>query len=64
MKLKPTDPLQTTVAMLPEEDSTCMVSLVTLDIPIKNMVSPGKNTIALLELKYISSCAYSESVTQ
>ena len=40
MKLKPTDSLQTNVAMLFEDDSPCMVSLATLatDNPIKNMV--------------------------
>ena len=30
MKKKPTDPLRTTVAMLPEEEPPCMVSLATL----------------------------------
>ena len=67
MKLKPTDPLRATVALLPEEDSPCMVSLVTLAtvILVSRVWSPGKNTIVVLEVKYSSaSCAYSESVAQ
>ena len=67
VKLRPTDPLQTTVALLPEEDSPHMVSLVTLAIVILILRtwSPGKNTIVVLEVKYTSaSCAYSESVVQ
>ena len=63
----PTDPLQTTVALLPEEDSPRMVNLVTLKtvILILRAWSPGKNTIVVLEVKYSSaSCAYSESVVQ
>ena len=67
VKLKPTDPLRTTVAMLPEEDSPYMVNLATLAtmILISRAWSPGKNTIVVLEVKYSSaSCAYSESVAQ
>ena len=67
VKLKPTDPLRTTVAMLPEEDSPHMVSLVTLAIVIfiSRTWLPDKNTIVVLEVKYTSaSCAYSESVVQ
>ena len=67
VKLKPTDPLRTTVAMLSGEDSPCMVSLATLAtvIFISRTWSPGKNTIVVLEVKYSSvSCAYSESVAQ
>ena len=67
VKRKPTDTLQTTVAMLPEEDSPHMVSLVTLAtvILVSRTWSPGKNTIVVLEVKYSSaSCAYSESVAQ
>ena len=67
VKLRPTDPLQTTIALLPEEDSPHMVSLVTLAIVIfiLRTWSPGKNTIAVLEVKYSSaSCAYLESVVQ
>jgi len=62
VKLKPTDPLRATVAMLSEEDSPCMVSVVTLAtlIFISRTWSPGKNT---MEVKCTSaSCAYSESV--
>ena len=67
VKLKPTDPLRTTVAMLPEEDSPCMVRLVTLTtlMFLSRTWSPGKNTIVVLEVKYNSaSCANSESVAQ
>ena len=67
MKLKPTEPLRTTVAMLPEEDSPCMVSLVTLAtvIFVSRAWSPGKNIIMVLDIKYHSaSFAYSESVVQ
>ena len=67
VKRRPTDPLQTTVALLPEEDSPHMVNLVTLAtvILILRTWSPGKNTIVVLEVKYSSaSCAYSESVVQ
>ena len=67
VKLKPTDPLRTTVTMLSEEDSPRMVSLVTLAIVIflSRVWSPDKNTIVVLEVKYSStSCAYSESVVQ
>ena len=64
---KPTDPLQTIVAVLSEEDSLHIVSLVTLAtvIFVSRVWSPGKNTIVVLEAKYSSvSCAYSESVVQ
>ena len=67
VKLRPTDPLQTTVALLPEEDSPHKVSLVTLAtvIFVSRTWSPGKNTIVVLEVKYSSaSRAYSESVVQ
>ena len=67
VKLKPTDPLRTTVAMLSEEESLHMVSLVTLATVmfVSRTWSPGKNTMVVLEVKYISaSCAYSESVAQ
>ena len=67
VKLKPTDPLRTTVAMLLEGRSLCMVSLATLAtvIFLSRIWSPGKNTIAVLEAKYISAfCAYSDSVAQ
>ena len=53
--------------MLPEEDSPCMVRLVTLEtvIFLSRTWSPGKNIIVVLEVKYSSaSCAYSESVVQ
>ena len=65
VKLKPTDPLRTTVAMVSEEDSPCIVSLDALAtvIFILRTWSPGKNTIVVLEMKYIlASCVYSESV--
>ena len=64
VKLKPTEPLQTTVAMLSEEETPHMVSLATLPIVIfiSKTWSPGNNSIVVLEVKYISaSCAYSES---
>ena len=67
VKLKPTDPLRTTVATLPEEDFPHMVSLATLAtvIFVSRTWSPGKNTIVVLEVKYSSaSRAYSESVIQ
>ena len=67
VKLKPTDPSQTTVAMLSEEDSPHMVSLDTLAtvIFLSRTWSPGKNTIVVLEVKYSSaSCAYLVSVVQ
>ena len=67
VKLRPTDPLQTTVAMLPEEDSPRMVNLVTLATVmfVSRVWSPGKNTMVVLEVKYSSvSCAYAESVAQ
>ena len=67
VKLKPTDPLGTTAAMLPEEDPPCMVSLNTLAtvILLSRTWSPGKNIIVVAEVKYVSaSCAYSESVAQ
>ena len=67
MKLRPTGPLQTTVALLLEEDSPRIVNLATLPtvILVSRVWSPGKNTIVVLEVKYSSaSCAYSESVVQ
>ena len=67
MKLKPTDPLRTTVAMLSEENSPHIISLATLAtvIFVSRTWSPGKNTIVVLEVKYSSaSCAYLESVVQ
>ena len=67
VKLRPTDPLQTIVARLSEEDSPCMVNPATLAtvIFVSRAWSPGKNTIVVLEVKYSSaSCAYSESVVQ
>ena len=67
VNLKPTDPLQTIVAMLLEGRSLRMVSLATLAtvIFLSRIWSPGKNTIVALEVKYISaSCAYSDSVAQ
>ena len=67
VKRRPTDPLQTTVALLPEEDSPRMVSLATLATVmfISRVWSPGKNTIVVLDVKYSSaSRAYSESVVQ
>ena len=67
VKLRPTDPLQTTVALLPEEDSSRMVSPFTFAtvIFVSRVWSPGKNTIVVLEVKYSSAfCAYSESVVQ
>ena len=65
VKLRPTGPLQTTVARFPEEDSPHMVSLAFLATVmfLSRTWSPGKNTIVVLEVKYNSaSCAYSESV--
>ena len=67
VKLKPTDPLRTTVVMLLQEDSPHMVSLVTLTtvILVSRTWSPGKNTIVVSGVKYVSAfCAYSESVAQ
>ena len=67
VKLRPTLSLQTIVAILPEEDYPCMVSLVTLAtvIFISRVWSPSKNTMVVLEVKYRSaSCTYSESVVQ
>jgi len=52
---------------LPEEDSPCVVRLATLAtvIFLSRTWSPGKNTIVVLEIKYMSAlCAYSESVAQ
>ena len=48
VKLKPTDPLRITVAMLPEKDAPCMVSLDTFATVIfsSRAWSPGKNKIA------------------
>ena len=67
MKLRPTDPLQTTVALLPEEESPRMVNLVTLATVILVLRTwlPGKNTVAVLEVKNsLASCAYTGSVAQ
>ena len=67
VKLKPTDPLRTIVAVFSEEDSPRMVRLVTLAalIFIPRAWCPDKNTIVVLEVKYsIASFAYSESVVQ
>ena len=68
VKLRPTGPLQTIVALsLPEEDSPRMISQETLTtvISASRTWSPGKNTIVVLEVKYRSaSCEYSESVVQ
>ena len=70
MKVKPTDPLQTTVgmvSMLTGEETPYMVSLVTLATVtfISRTWSPGQNTIVELEIKYsLASCAYSESAAQ
>ena len=68
IKLRPTGPLQTTVALsLPEKDSPRMVSLATLAtvISASRTWSPGKNTIVVLDVKYnLASCAYAESVVQ
>ena len=53
VKLRPTGPLQTTVALLPEEDFPHMVNLVTLAtvIFVSRTWSPGKNTTVVLEVK-------------
>ena len=68
VKVRKKDPVQTTVAVLPEEDhSPRMVNLVTLAtvIFLSRAWSPDKNTIVVLEVKYSpASCAYSESVAQ
>ena len=68
VNLRPTGPLQTTVALsLSEEDSPLMVRLDILAIAISALRtwSPGNNTIVVLEVKYsLASCAYSESVVQ
>ena len=67
VKLKPTDPLQTTVVLLSEEECPRIVSLDMLAalIFISRTLSPGKNTIVVLVVKYILVFrAYSESVEQ
>ena len=67
VKLKPTDPLRTTVAILPEENRPRMVSrdMLAALIFISRTWSPGKNTILVLEVKYtLVSRAYSENVEQ
>ena len=68
VNLRPTGPLQTTVALsLPEEDSPLMVKLDTSATMIfaSRMWSPDKNTIVVLEVKYSSALrAYSESVVK
>ena len=53
VKLKPTDPMRTTVAVLLEKDSPCMVSLVMFAtaIFISRTWSPGKNTIVVFGIK-------------
>ena len=65
MKLKPTDPLRTIVAILSEENSPYIISLVTSSTVmfLSRTWSPAKNNIVVLEVKYtLASCAYSESV--
>ena len=59
VRLRPTDPMQTTVALLPEEDSPHMVSLDTLAtvILVSRVWSPGKNTTVVLEVKYSFACS-------
>ena len=54
VKLRPIEPLRTTVALLPEEDSPRMVNLATLATVtfVLRVWSPGKNTIVVLEVKY------------
>ena len=68
VNLRPTGPLQTTVALsLPEEDSPLMVKLDILVTMIfaSRTWSPDKNTRVVLEVKYSSALrAYSESVVQ
>ena len=67
MKLNPTDPLRTIVAIMSNGDSPCMVSPATLAtvIFVSRTWSPVKNTMVVLEVKYSSvSCAYSESAAQ
>jgi len=67
VKPRPTDPLQTTVASLLEEDSSCRVRPATLTtvIFVSRIWSPGKNAMVVLEVKYSSaSRAYSESAVQ
>ena len=68
VKLRPTGPLQTIVAVLtPEEDSPSIVSpaLLATVMFLSRTWSPSKNTIVVLAVKYNSaSCAYSESVAQ
>ena len=55
MKLKPTDPFRTIVAILSDKDFPCMVSLATLAtvILLSRTWSLGKNTIVVLEVKYM-----------
>ena len=67
VKLKPTDPLRTTVAVLAKEECPRIVSLDMLAalVFISRTWLPGKNTIVVLVVKYILvSRAYSESVEQ
>ena len=67
MKLKPTDQMRTIVATLLEDEFPYMLSLVTFStvIFLSRTWLPGKKTIVVLEVKYISdSCAYSDSVVQ
>ena len=66
VKLKPTNPLQTIVVLLPDEDSPRIVRPTTLETVtlVSRIWSPGKNTTVMLEsAKYdLASCANSESV--
>ena len=65
MNLKPTDPVRTTVGMLPGKFSPRMfnpVTLVTVTL-LSRIWLPSKNTMVVLEVKYsLASCAYTESV--
>ena len=55
MKLKPTNPLRTTDAILSEEESPHMVNLATLAtvISVSRTWSPGKNKIVVLEVQLL-----------
>ena len=67
VNLKPTDPVQTTVGMLPGKFSPRMFNPVTLATVtlLSRVWLPGKNTMVVLKVKYsLASCAYSESVAQ
>ena len=67
-KLSPTDPLQTTVALLFEKDSPHGQSnyIGNCDnISVSRVWAADKNIIVVLEVKYSSTfCAYSESVVE